>query len=172
MTDEQREQAIEEIITQMIADPGAAFQPASALHRDFLVRCRIRRLGSAVPDLSTFRRRLATLRAREVYPQGADEAGWARAVETAQRLPDDMLGVFLLLCRAAVAGQACPGDDEIARFFGSHSPGRARRLLGQMEQMGLIVSRTDFQGRRIIAFPELEFETATEAGDAVSPAVT
>ena len=64
---------------------------------------------------------------------------------------------------AAVAGQACPGDDEIARFFGSHSPGRARRLLGQMEQMALIVCRTDFQGRRIIAFPELEFETATEA---------
>ena len=168
MSDEQREQAIEEIITQMIADPGAAFQPASALHRDFLVRCRIRRLGSAVPDLSTFRRRLATLRAREVYPDGADEAAWARAVETAQRLPDDMLGVFLLLCRAAVAGQPCPGDDEIARFFGSHSPGRARRLLGQMEQMALIVCRTDFQGRRIIAFPELEFETATDSpADAV-----
>jgi hypothetical protein len=163
MTDEQRERAIEEIIAQMIADPAAAAQPASALHRDFLVRCRIRRLGSAVPDLSVFRRRLATLRARNVYPDGADEAAWARAVETAERLPDDMLGVFLLLCRAAVAGQPSPGDDEIARFFGSHSPGRARRLLGQMEQLGLIVLRTDFQGRRIIAFPELAFETAADS---------
>ena len=162
MSDEQREQAIEEIIAQMVGDPAAAVQPASTLHRDFLVRCRIRRLGAAVPDLSGFRRRLAILRARNVYPQDADEAAWARAVETAQRLPDDMLGVFLLLCRAAVAGQPCPGDDEIARFFGSHSPGRARRLLGQMEQLGLIVCRTDFSGCRIIAFPELEFETAAD----------
>ncbi len=163
MSDDQREQAIDEIITQMMADPAAAFQPASALHRDFLVRCRIRRLGAAVPDLSAFRRRLATLRAREVYPDGADEAAWGRAVAVAQRLPDDMLGVFLLLCRAAVTGQPCPGDDEIARFFGSHSPGRARRLLSQMEQLGLIVCRTDFQARRIIAFPELEFETAADS---------
>jgi hypothetical protein len=32
-----------------------------------------------------------------------------------------------------------------------------------MEQLGLIVLRTDFQGRRIIAFPELAFETAAES---------
>ena len=34
--------------------------------------------------------------------------------------------------------------------------------------LALLVCRTDFQGRRIIAFPELEFETATESpADAV-----
>ena len=49
----------------------------------------------------------------------------------------------------------------IARFFGSHSPGRARRMLGQLEQIETIVVRTDFQQYRIIAFPELGCETAS-----------
>jgi hypothetical protein len=63
------------------------------------------------------------------------------------------------LSRAAAAGQSCPADEEIARFFGSHSPGRARRMLGQLEQIETIVVRTDFEQNRIIAFPELGCET-------------
>lgn len=160
LSDEQREAAIDEIVAQMLADPGSAFQPAAALHQDFLVRCRIRRLGAGVPDLAAFRQRVTIARARAAYPDGADEEAWARAVDLSQRLPHELQGVFVLLCRAAVTGNGCPPDEDIARFFGSHSPGRARRLLGQLEQLESIVLRTDFQLRRIVAIPELEIETA------------
>lgn len=156
----ERQTAIEEILAQMIADPKGAFQTMAALHRDFLVRCRIRRLGAEVPDAIDFRRRLTIARARLTNVEEADEEAWDRAIEISNRLPVDMQGVFLMLCRAAVAQKPCPSDDEIARFFGSHSPGRARRMLTQMEQNGSIVCRTDFLGCRIIAIPELGFETA------------
>ncbi|MDB5649821.1 MAG: ATP-binding protein [Hyphomicrobiales bacterium] len=160
LTDEEREAAIEDIVLQMIADPAALFQPPATLHRDFLVRCRIRRLGTAVPDATAFRRRVIIARARMTHPDSEQEELWARAIDVSVRVPEDMQGVYLLLARAAVAEKVCPSDDEIARFFGSHSPGRARRLLTHMEQIGTIVCRTDFQGCRIIAFPELEIETA------------
>ncbi|MBV8474026.1 MAG: ATP-binding protein [Hyphomicrobiales bacterium] len=162
LTDEQRQAAIADILAQMIADPDCAYQAVANLHRDFLVRCRVRRLGSAVPDLNGFRHRFTVERARLAYPDGGDEEAWARAVDLSQRLPHDLQGVFLLLCRAAVTRAACPPDEDIARFFGSHSPGRARRVLSQLEQMETIVIRTDFQQRRIVVFPDLAIETAAE----------
>lgn len=160
LTDGQREAAIDEVLSQMLADPDSAFQPAASLHRDFVMRCRVRRLGTAVPEFAAFRHRMAAVRAQAAYPEGVDAAGWARAVELSQRLPPELQGVFLLLCRSALAGAGCPPDADIARFFGSHSPGRARRVLSQLEQLEAIVMRTDFQLRRIIAIPELEIETA------------
>ncbi len=167
LTDEQREAAIDDIIANMLSDATAAFQPAIVLHRDFLVRCRIRRLGSSVPDLQGFRHRMTVARARIAYPDGDDEDAWGRAIEIAHRLPQDLQGVFLYLCRAAVTRNVCPPDDDIARFFGSHSPGRARRMLGQLEQAEAIVTRIDFQQTRIIAFPELDIETAGPAVEAL-----
>jgi hypothetical protein len=159
LSEDEREEAIDDIIGQMLADAQSAFQTAAALHRDFLLRCRIRRLGARPPDLADFSRRLTVIRACAAYPVSADDELWARAVELAQRLPSDLRGVFLLLSRAAAAGRPCPEDGEIARFFGSHSPGRARRMLGQLEQIETIVVRTDFEQNRIIAFPELGCET-------------
>ena len=38
--------------------------------------------------------------------------------------------------------------------------GRARRLLTYFEEQNLVVIRTDFHGRRIVAFPDLGLETA------------
>ena len=160
LSDAQREAAIDEILSQMLADPDSAFQPAASLHRDFIMRCRVRRLGAAVPEFAAFRRRMAAVRAQAAYPAGVEATAWARAVDVARRLPPELQGVFLLLCRSALAGAGCPPDADIARFFGSHSPGRARRILSQLEQLEAIVMRTDFQLRRIIAIPELEIETA------------
>ena len=160
LSDAEREAAIEEILGQMLAADKADQQPAEALHRDFQLRCRIRRIGPRAPDLADFRRRLTIFRAKEAFPDSADEAAWGRAVDLAARLAGDMQGVFLYLSRAAVAGQPCPVDEDIARFFGSASPSRARRMLGQLEQTEMIVARTDFDQRRIIAFPELGMETA------------
>jgi hypothetical protein len=160
LTDGEREAEIDEILRKMLADENFASQPAASLHRDFLLRCRIRRLGARAPDLQDFRRRLTIMRARMAYPDSADEEAWRRAVDVGERLPDDLRCVFLYLGRAAVTGRPCPSDEEIARFFGSHSPGRARRMLGQLEQTDLIVVRMDFLQRRIISFPELGLETA------------
>jgi hypothetical protein len=167
LTPEERDAALEEIIQQIIADPNAGALPALQAHRDFLVRCRIKRLGPDLPDTNTFRRRMTIARARATALDNADDLKWTRATEIADRLPDDMRGPFLLLARAAVTENICPTDDEIARFFGSHSPGRARRLLSNMEATGIVVVRTDYQGCRIVAFPELDVETA-----AVHPKLT
>jgi hypothetical protein len=159
LTAEERDAALEDIIQQIIADPNAGALPALQMHRDFLVRCRIKRLGPNLPDAHTFRRRMTIARARATALDNADDLKWTRAIEISDRLPDDMRGPFLMLARAAVTENVCPTDDEIARFFGSHSPGRARRLLSNMEATGILVVRTDYQGCRIVAFPELEVET-------------
>jgi hypothetical protein len=73
-----------------------------------------------------------------------------------------MLGVFLLIARAAKAGAPCPNDAEVARVYGTHSIGRAKRLLGYMEARDIIVPRVDLRGRRSLALPQLGWSTAPE----------
>jgi hypothetical protein len=80
---------------------------------------------------------------------------------------EDLQGVFLMMAKAAVCGEACPSDARIARAYGTHSARRARRLLGYFEEQGLIVVHADFSGKRIVAFPDLEAQTAP--GDANAP---
>jgi len=159
LTDSQRQQAMDEIILAMAQDEQSAFRPAGDLHRDFLTRCRIKRLGNNVPDQRSFQKRLHVTRAQMSAPEKVDPKLWTKAINLSDRLPDDMRAPFLLIARAAVAERPAPEDAEIAQFFGSHSPSRARRLLSNMEEIGLIVLRTDFQGARIIALPELDIET-------------
>ena len=59
-------------------------------------------------------------------------------------------------------------DADVARAYGSRSPGRARRLLAYMEERQVIVCRLDPRGRRIVAIPGLAWET--EPGDPNAPA--
>jgi hypothetical protein len=47
----------------------------------------------------------------------------------------------------------------VARACGSRSTGRARRLVAYMEQRGFVVCRNDRRGHRIIALPDLGWET-------------
>jgi hypothetical protein len=159
---EAREAAMDTILAEILADPDAAFLAVPVLYQDFLVRCRMRRVGGPVPSLVAFRRRLSLARAGVGASADGDET-WARAVAFAAELEDDLQGVFLLLARAAHGGLPCPGDEALARAFGSRSPGRARRLLSYLEQRGWVVCRTDFRGARIVALPEFGWETA--AGD-------
>ena len=159
LTDAQRAQAMNEIIITMAEDAQIAFRPVTDLHRDFLTRCRIKRLGATLPDLRSFHKMLNVKRAELSAPEKVEPKLWGKSIDLSDRLPDDMRAPFLLIARAAVAERPAPDDAEIAQFFGSHSPGRARRLLSNMEENGLIVVRKDFQGARIIAIPELEIET-------------
>ncbi|HZB61919.1 MAG TPA: ATP-binding protein [Microvirga sp.] len=154
----EREVALDAILREILADPEAAFRSVAVLYQDFLVRCRIRRIGGEPLNLPAFRRRLAVARAG-VDTATAEGSEWDRAVTFAGDLPEDIQGVYLLLARAALEGSPCPPDGEIARACGSRSPGRARRLIAYMETRNIVVTRGDPRGLRIIALPDLGWET-------------
>ena len=92
---------------------------------------------------------------------------WQAAIARAGALPEDAQGVYLLLARAALEGAPCPSDATIARAYGTHSVGRARRLIGWLEERNAIVTRNERGGRRI-ALVGLGWETTP--GDPNGPA--
>jgi hypothetical protein len=163
---EERRRQLDAVLRQVLAGEEAAFRPAGVLYQDFLVRLRIQEIDGP-PDLPTFRRMLATARAG-IAPEVAEGEAWQSAVARAEALPEDSQGVYLLLARAALDGLACPSDATIARAYGSHSLGRARRLLAWMEERKAIVCRPERGGRRVIAMVGLGWETAP--GDPDGPA--
>ncbi len=150
----------------MLEDPDTAFRSVAVLYQDFLVRCRIRRVRGEALALPAFRRKLAVVRAG-VDADAADSDAWQQALALSQTLADDVQGVFLILAQASLAGAPCPSDATLARAYGTHSTGRARRLLTYFEERGLIVLHNDHRGRRIASFPDLGTETAP--GDPAAP---
>ena len=163
---ETRRQRLDLTLRQVLANEEAAFRPASVLYQDFLVRLRIQEIDGP-PDLPAFRRMLATARAG-IGAEAAESADWRAAVARADSLPEDAQGVYLLLARAALEGLACPSDATIARAYGTHSVGRARRLLAWMEERKAIVCRGERGGRRVIALVGLGWETAAGDPDAAA----
>ena len=161
----ERDRRLAAILRQIMADPEAPFRPAALLYQDFLVRCRIQEIAGTPMELPAFRRMLANALAGidEAAMEGTD---WPRAVERADALPEDAQGVYLLLARTALDGAPCPSDATIARAYGSRSLGRARRLLGWLEERGAIVLRAERAGRRAVALVGLGWETAPGDPDA------
>nr|WP_316654382.1 ATP-binding protein [uncultured Gellertiella sp.] len=155
---EEREERLSAVLGEILADAGAAFRSDAVLFQEFLVRCRMRRISGPAMALPDFRRRLAVVRSG-VDPDTAAKEGWQQALGLSVQVTDDLQGVFLLLARHALAGDICPSDAEIARAYGTHSARRARRFLGYFEEQGLIVVHTDFSGKRIVAFPDLNAQT-------------
>jgi hypothetical protein len=155
----EREARTRAILHDMLAEPDAAFRPIGVLYQDLLVRLRIHAVPGKPPELPSFRRMLAVARAG-VPPEAANDPGWPEAAARADSLPEDTQGVFLLLAHAARQGLPCPSDAAIARAYGSRSAGRARRLLGWIEEQGLIVTRPAAGGRRVVALVGLAWETA------------
>ncbi|GGE95822.1 ATP-binding protein [Stappia taiwanensis] len=163
---EAREKAIDAVIAELLSDGEAAFQPVAALYQDFLVRCRIARLAGKPPELADFRQRVAMVRAG-VEQHQIDPQTWATAETVAQNLPEEMRGVYLLLAKAALEGGPCPPDAEIARAYGTRSPGRARWLLTHMEEQGYIVCVNDLRGNRIVTLTDLDCQTSPPPARAV-----
>jgi hypothetical protein len=157
-TDEEAAAIIADVLRDIVDDPDSAARSASILFQDFTVRCRMTGLARPPLDLADFTRRLSMARAG-IF-DGSDDS-WASALEAARALPDDMLGPFLLVARAAREGAPCPTDEAIAASYGTASLGRARRLLQYIESRDLIVSRTDLAGKRSIAIPRLGWATAS-----------
>jgi hypothetical protein len=154
--DEEREAAFDAILAGFVADPEMAFRSPSQLYQDFLVHCRVRRLGSSLLDLQSFSRRLAVARAGVA---GGENDAFGEAVAASRELPEDMQGVFLLLARAALDKEPCPSDASLARAYGSRSPSRARRLLTFMEERRLIALEFDFRGNRVVRIPRFGWQS-------------
>jgi DNA helicase HerA-like ATPase len=162
----ERDGLIDSVMREVLEDPESGFRSVAVLYQDFLVRCRIHRVPGEPLALPAFRRRLAVGRANVAAEIAAGDE-WRRVLELAERLPDDVHSVFLTLAQAAVTAAPCPPDATLARLYGTHSVSRARRLLSYFEERDLVVLRTDFHGRRIVAFPDLGLETAP--GDPAAP---
>jgi hypothetical protein len=155
-SDEEQAEAVAATLRAMVADTDSSGRSAAVLYQDFSVRLRMAGVASAPLDLAAFARRLAMARAG-IFTEDPD---WQPALDVAQGLPEDMLGPFLLLARAARDSAPTPSDEAIALSYGTASLGRARRLLGYIESSGLIVTRTDLSGKRSIAIPRLGWSTA------------
>ncbi|ATN34626.1 ATP-binding protein [Rhizobium sp. ACO-34A] len=158
ISDEEREERLAAVLSEILADPQAAYRTDSVLYQEFLVRARMRRVPGPPMAMGEFRRRVAIARAGVDEETAASEA-WATALSLSVGVSDDLQGVFLLMAKAAIRGEACPSDLRIAKAYGTHSARRARRLLGYFEEQGLVVVHTDFAGKRIVAFPDLQAET-------------
>ncbi len=154
---------VADVLRALVEDEGEQQRAAAVLYQDFDVRCRMVGLPRPPLDLPAFTRRLACARAG-IY--AAPDGEWAQALEIANVLPDDMLGAFMLIARAARDREPCPGDAAIARTYGTSSLGRVRRLLTYIEGRDLIVCRVDLAGKRSIAIPHLGW--TTEAADAAA----
>ncbi|RWX75653.1 ATP-binding protein [Neorhizobium lilium] len=162
---EERADRLSGVLCEVLDDPQSAYRTDSVLYQDFLVRARMRRLPGPPMSLSDFRRRAAIARSG-VDAQLAASDAWATALSLSAAVSDDLQGVFLMMAKAALSGEPCPSDARIARAYGTHSARRARRLLGYFEEQGLIVVHADFSGKRIVAFPDLQAETAPGNADA------
>ncbi len=149
---------ITEVLRAIVADETSAARTSAVLFQDFGVRCRMQGVSYPGLDLPEFTRRLSMARAG-IYT--TDDASWISALDVAASLPDDMLGPFLLVAKAAREGAPCPSDEAIAASYGTASLGRARRLIQYIESRDLIVSRTDLAGKRSIAIPSLGWATAS-----------
>lgn len=141
------------ILAEMAAQDGVTFRPLGSLFRDFAILCRQRGVPSAHVDIPLFRRLFAFACARL---DRLDHAARARVEALAERVEDDVLAPYLAICVASVEGYSAPDEDELARVYGSSSPGRVRRMLEHLERQGLIVVREDFGGERHISVPGLE----------------
>jgi DNA helicase HerA-like ATPase len=155
----ERRGRLDRILHAILAEPEAGFRAIGVVYQEFVVRCRIAGLGSAVPDLGDFRRMLTFARAG-LATDIADDDVWRDVSLRAAALPEDLRGVFMMIARAAKEGLPCPSDAAIARAYGTHSLGRARRLLTYIEEQGLIVCQIDGVGRRIVTLVELAWATA------------
>ncbi|TCR62276.1 ATP-binding protein [Bosea sp. BK604] len=159
MEPEEREAIMAEILRELMADPETRTRQVAVLYQDFTVRCRMRRVASAHLSLDEFRRRLAIARAGASEGVTSSES-WQGALAAAASLPEDLHSLFLFIVRSAIEQVPCPSDAELAAVYGSHSPSRARRLIGYIEERGLLVCHVDFRGQRTLALPTLGLETA------------
>ncbi|WP_448146178.1 helicase HerA domain-containing protein [Labrys miyagiensis] len=167
MPPEELQRAFARIAFAILQEPDATFRTEAVLYQDFIVRCRIERLGGTPPAMAQFKFLLNAARTG-LDPDAVDAGEWQRALDQARLVPADLQAVFLILAGAAMTGQACPADAEIARRCGSHSGGRARSQIRHLQNADFVMTRVDMRGARIAVIPDFGWETAP--GDPNGPA--
>ena len=158
--DEEETEAVREQVAAEIAGERARVAVAQ-LFQDYEVRCRMRGV-TAIEPIDRFRRRLAMAQAG-LEP----DEDWGEALALAAALPEDMWAPFLALARAGRHETDCPDDAILAELYGTVSPRRARRMLEDIQEKGLIVVRIDLTGRRSISLPHLGWTTRPAAPEPV-----
>jgi len=146
------------LVAEVVAGEGSDYKPLATLYQDFQLRARIQGLSRNVLELGSFNRMLATIRAG-MDRERSESGDWKQAQAIAATLPEDVQGVFLLLARTALDSESCPGDEALARAYGTHSLGRARRQLNYLEEREVIVLQDTPLGRRV-AIVGLGWQTA------------
>ena len=106
-----------------------------------------------MPDMRAFRRRFAVAGAGL---DTLDEAASARILAIAEGVEDDVLAPFLVVAKAAHAGETEVDEAALARAYGTASTGRVKRLLDHLEKQGLVVVRENFGGSRTVMVPGLD----------------
>lgn len=144
--------SIESIIRELASREGATFRSATALFRDFAVRCRQNGVASAHIDIASFRRMFAYEIAGFHRLTGSAKSTVADRING---IDDDVLAPYLAMLVATAVGEPMPDEDRLALLYGSSSPSRIRRLLDHLERQGLIVIREEFGGDRSIIVPGL-----------------
>jgi len=165
----ERQLAHSRIAHAILQEADAAFRTEAVLYQDFIVRCRIARLGGTPPAMAEFKFLLSAARAG-MDPDVVDQAEWQRALDHARQVPADLQAVYLILAGAALRGAACPSDAEIARRCGSHSAGRARSQIRHLQNADFVRTRIDMRGCRIAVVPDLGWETAPGDPSGAAPA--
>ena len=151
--DEDEQEAVRvSVLAEMAAEGARTALPQ--LYQDYQIRCRMRGVAAS-ESLDLFRRRFAMARAG----LGAGE-DWDDVLALGATLEDEMLAPFLGLARAARAEEPCPDDATLAELYCTASPSRARRMLGLIEEKGLIVVRVDMLGKRSVSLPHFGWTTA------------
>jgi hypothetical protein len=141
---------IADVVRALAAEDGATFLPTAQLFRDFAIRCRQRGIASAHIDMARFRRLFACAVGGL---DRLDEPVRTSVEQMIDGVADDVLAPYLAMVVATSLGEQMPGEDELARIYGSASPSRVRRMLDHLERSGLIVVREEFGGERRISVP-------------------
>ncbi|OBX19909.1 hypothetical protein A9995_04995 [Erythrobacter sp. QSSC1-22B] len=153
LVDEAAVMSVERIIEELAQQNGVTCRSPGTLFREFLTSCRQHGVTSANIDLVEFRRMFAFA----VSGVGQLPAPARKSIEgLAEEVDEDVLAPYLAIAVAAFRGRTKPDENELARVYGSSSPGRIRRLLDHLERSGLINVRVDFAGERSIMVLRLE----------------
>lgn len=156
---EEKEAICRLIVAEIMSDDDALDRSEAVLYQDFLVRCRIKRFPGDPPKLLEFRHYLNTARAG-IDPETAAGEDWTKVMTVAATVEEDLQPVFFLIAHAAMRGAPCPSDWDVARVVGTSSAARARNRIQRLDKQGIVVMRNDMKGNRIIALPDLGWETA------------
>jgi hypothetical protein len=146
-----------ETLRELASDPASTYQSASNLFQSFLTRCRAAGAHAVGMDMEQFRREFAfALSGLERLDQAQQDT----ANQLAANIDSDILAPYLVILRSALEGKGSPDENELAAAYGTSSPGRIRRLLDHLENLGLVVIREEYGGGRTLLVPGIEAQTA------------